>query len=266
MRPIFIRFADLSYIHSGHFMLFLGGLAAIILVSIETRRVRERPEKIYGLLVLLMISAVYGAHALYWLDFRENYNYGIKHLFIFWKGGMALYGGGALALATYVLYTHWQKLDFWGTGDLLAPPTFLFVFCARIGCFLTGCCYGKQCSADFPLALTFTDPVAMAPKNTPLYPTQLFYVASALIIFVILWARRKRKAFEGEIGLIGTILYLVTSFVIEFFRADLRVLYDIHGAILSQNQVLSISFFLLTIILYFHRRAEARAGRLGTQP
>jgi len=44
-------------------------------------------------LVLLMISAVCGARVLYWLDFRENYNYGIKHLFIFWKGWMALYGG-----------------------------------------------------------------------------------------------------------------------------------------------------------------------------
>ena len=40
-----------------------------------------------------MISAVCGARVLYWLDFRENYNYGIKHLFIFWKGWMALYGG-----------------------------------------------------------------------------------------------------------------------------------------------------------------------------
>jgi len=259
MKPILIRFADSSYILWGHFMLFLGGLAAILLVSIETKRVRERPEKIYGLLFLLMISAVYGARVLYWLDFRENYNYGIKHLFMFWKGGMALYGGGALAFVTYVLYAHWQKLDFWRTGDLLTPPTFLFVFCARIGCFLTGCCYGKQCSADFPLALTFTDAVTKAPKNIPLYPTQLFFMASALIIFAILWARRKRKGFEGEIGLIGTILYVLTSFVIEFFREDLRVLYEIHGATLSQNQVFCISLFLLAIILYFHRRREARA-------
>jgi len=266
MKPIFLLFPDFPYINSGHLMIFLGGLAAILLVSIETKRVRERPEKMYGLLVLLMISAVYGAHILFWLDFRDKYNYGIKHLFIFWKGGMAFYGGAALALATYVLYTHWQKLDFWRTGDLLTPPTFLFVFCARIGCLLTGCCYGKQCPADFPLALTFTDPVAVAPKKVPLYPTELFYMASALIIFAILWARRKRKGFEGEISLIGTILYVLTSFVIEFFRADLRVLYKIDGASFSQNQVLSISFFLLAIILYFHRRGKAKAGSLGTRP
>ncbi len=94
MKPILIRFADGSYIHSGHFMLFVGGLLAILLLAIETKRTGERPEKIWGLMILLSISAVYGAHIFYWLDFRKEYGYGLKHLFIFWKGGMALYGGG----------------------------------------------------------------------------------------------------------------------------------------------------------------------------
>jgi len=45
-------------------------------------------------LVLLMISAVCGARVLYWLDFRENYNYGIKHLFILERGDGPLRRGG----------------------------------------------------------------------------------------------------------------------------------------------------------------------------
>ena len=53
MRPFLLRFADGTYIHSGHFMVFLGGLLAILLVAIETKRIGERPEKIYGLLVLM---------------------------------------------------------------------------------------------------------------------------------------------------------------------------------------------------------------------
>ena len=259
MKPILIRFADGSYIHSGHFMLFLGGLLAIILLAIETKRAGERPEKIWGLMILLSISAVYGAHILYWLDFRKEYGYGLKELFIFWKGGMALYGGAILAFVTYVLYTHWQKMDLWGTGDLLAPPAALFVFCARIGCILSGCCHGRECRLDFPFAMPARPPTGPIVRDTPVYPTQPAFAASALLILVILWARWKRKRFDGEIALIGMLIYSVTSFVIEFYRGDLRVLYQIRGTEISQNQVISVNLILAAVILFFYRLQESKA-------
>ena len=258
MKPILIRFADGSYIHSGHFMIFLGGLLAIFLLAIETKRTGERPEKIWGLTILLLISAVYGAHIFYWLDFRKEYAYGFKHLFIFWKGGMALYGGAIFALVTYVLYTHWQRLDFWRTGDLLTPPAALFVFCARIGCILSGCCHGSECRPDFPFAMPARPPTGPIVRDTPVYPTQPAFAASALFILVVLWARRKTKRFDGEIALIGMLLYSVTSFVIEFYRGDLRVLYQILGTELSQNQVISVNLFLAAGILFFLRLGESK--------
>jgi phosphatidylglycerol:prolipoprotein diacylglycerol transferase len=265
MKPILIRFADGSYIHSGPLMLFVGGLAAILLVMMETKRTGERPEKIYGLLLHLMVSAVYGANTFYWLDFREKFNYGLMDLLVFWRGGMALYGGGVLAFITYTLYTRWQGLDFWGTGDLLAPASTLFIFFARVGCVLSGCCYGKTCDADFPLALTFTDGASLAPYGEPLYPTQPLFAATALAIFAILWARRKRKAFAGEIFLTGILMYALSSFVIEFLRADLRVLYEILGTTFSQNQVVSVSVFLAATVLYIYRRGSLSesTGPLG---
>jgi len=258
MKPILFRFADGSYIHSGHFMLFLGGLLAVLFLAIETKRARERPEKIWGLMILMSVSAVYGAHIFYWLDFRKEYGYGLKHLFIFWRGGMALYGGGLFAFVTYVLYTHWQRMDFWETGDLLTPPAALFVFCARIGCILSGCCHGRECPIDFPFAMPARPPTGPIARDTPLYPTQPAFAASALLILVVLWARWKRKRFDGEIALIGILIYSATSFVIEFYRGDLRVLYQILGAEISQNQVISVNLFLAALILYFYRLRESR--------
>lgn len=169
---------------------------------------------------------------------------------------MALYGGGILAFVTYVLYTRWQELDVWGTGDLLAPPSALFIFSARVGCVLSGCCYGKKCDPDFPLAVTFTDGASLAPYGEPLYPTQPLFAVSALAMFAILWARRKCKAFEGELFLAGILLYSSSSFVIEFLRADLRVLYEVLGTTLSQNQVISVSVFLAATALYIYRKGS----------
>jgi len=246
MKPILIRFADGSYIHSGHFM--------------------QRPEKVWGLTILLLISALYGAHIFYWIDFREEYGYGFKHLFIFWKGGMALYGGGILAFVTYVFYAQWQKMDFWGTGDLLTPPAALFIVCARIGCILSGCCHGRECPIDFPFALPARPPTGPIPFNTPVYPTQPAFAASALLVLVILWARRKRKKFDGEIVLIGIFLYSVMSFVIEFYRGDLRILYEISGIQFSQNQIIGVNLILASVILYFYRLRESRAHPPTAQP
>jgi phosphatidylglycerol:prolipoprotein diacylglycerol transferase len=256
MKPILFRFADGSYIHADPFMFFVGGLAAVMLIAMETRRTGERPEKVYGLLILLMVSAVYGAHAFHWFTYREEHDYTLLNLLMFWKGGMALYGGGILAWVTYLVYTRWQNMDFWATGDLLTPPSVLFIFFARIGCLLSGCCYGKTCDADFPFALTFPDGAALAPYGTPLYPTQPLMAASALAIFAILWARRRHRAFRGELVLIGVMIYSFTTFWVEFLRADVRVFFEIFGASLSTNQAISIGGFLAAAVLYLWLRGS----------
>jgi phosphatidylglycerol:prolipoprotein diacylglycerol transferase len=141
----------------------------------------------------------------------------------------------------------------------LTPPAALFIFFARIGCLLTGCCFGKQCDPDFPLALTFTNRSAIAPKNETLYPTQLLFAAAALLVFALVWARRRHERFEGEITLMGVSLFSLLAFVIEFLRADLRVLYEVGGMTLSQNQVMNALIFLASIYLYIYRRRETRS-------
>lgn len=261
MKPILFRFPDgASYIHSGHFLLFLGGLAAIVVLRMEIRRTGERPEEIYGLLLLLFVSSILGARLLYCIDFHAKYQYSLLDVLRFWKGGLALHGGGILAFVTYAVYINWRRLDFWRTGDLLTPAATIFVFFARIGCILTGCCHGKQCDPDFPLALTFTEHTANAPKDVPLYPTQILFAVTALWVFVILWMRRKRRRFDGEIALMGVALYSLIAFVIEFFRGDLRVLYDIAGRSFTQNQLLGAVAFLFSTGIYFFKRHRTGAA------
>jgi phosphatidylglycerol:prolipoprotein diacylglycerol transferase len=260
MKPILIRFADGSYIHSGHFMLFLGGLAAIIVLALEMRRTGEKPEKIYPLLFLLLISTILGARLLYCMDFNDRFQYSLVDVLKFWRGGLALHGGALFALATSVVYMHWRQLDFWKIADLFTPPAVLFVAFARVGCILTGCCYGKQCDPDFPLAVTFTDYAAMAPKSVPLYPTQACFAATALLVFVVVWVRKNRKGFKGEVALLGVSLFSLLAFIIEFFRADLRVLYEIGGVALSQNQIIGAAVFLAATGLYFYKRVGSASS------
>jgi phosphatidylglycerol:prolipoprotein diacylglycerol transferase len=257
MKPILFTFGNGYYIHSGHLTLFLGGLAALVVLALELKRTGERPEEIYGLLLLLYVSAILGARILYCLDFEDKYHYSLLDVLRFWKGGLALHGGGILAFVTFVLYVSWRQLDFWRVADLFAPPGAVFVFCARIGCILTGCCYGKQCGPGFPLAMTFKEYSANAPKEVPLYPTQPLFAAAALVVFVTLWMKRKKKRFDGEIALLGTSLFSLFAFLIEFLRGDLRVLYQIGGLTLSQNQIIGAAVFTGVTGIYVFKRKKA---------
>jgi phosphatidylglycerol:prolipoprotein diacylglycerol transferase len=260
VRPILIRFADTSFIYSGHFMLFLGALAAIVVLTREMKRSGERPEEIYGLILLLFVSTIAGGRLLYALDFNDEFQYTLVGVLKFWSGGMTLYGGALLALVTFVLFIRWRQLDFWRIADLFTPPVILFVAFARGGCILMGCCYGKQCDPHFPLAMTFTDPISLAPTDVPLYPTQALFATAGLLVFVAVRRARKRKGFKGETALLGVSLYSLLGFTIEFLRADRRVLYEIGGATLSQNQIIGAVVFLSVTGLYFYRRGRARDG------
>ncbi len=253
MHPILVRFGPTAFIHSGHFMLFLGALAAIVVLSREMKRTGEPPDEIYGLLLLLFLSAIAGSRLLYCIDFDAQHQYSLKEALQFWKGGMALHGGALFGLVTFILYISWRQLEFWRIADLLTPPAALFVTFARGGCILMGCCYGKRCDPGFPLAMTFTGPSTVAPKGVSLYPTQPLFAVAALLVFFAVLGLRRRKRPDGETALIGVSLFSLLAFLIEFLRSDLRVLYEIGGITLSQNQVIGALVFLAVTALYFYR-------------
>jgi phosphatidylglycerol:prolipoprotein diacylglycerol transferase len=259
MKPILIRFGDTSFIYSGHFMLFLGSLAAIFVLTREMKRTGERPEEIYGLLLLLFLSAIAGSRLLYCMDFADEFHYSLVDVLKFWRGGMALHGGALLSFVTFLLYIRWRQLDFWRIADLFTAPAALFITFARAGCILMGCCHGKQCDPHFPLAITFTNVSTRAPRGVPLYPTQGLFAVAALLVFIVAWRIQKRKGFEGEAALVGASLFSLLAFFIEFLRADLRVFYEIGRVALSQNQIIGALVFLTVTGLYFYRRERAGA-------
>jgi len=228
----------------------------ILVIWMEMRRLKEAPGKIWPLFILLILSGIIGARILFCIDFPDNHACSQRSIFVFWKGGTALYGGGIFAMITYSVYVTLLRMDSWKIADMLTPGAVIFVFHARIGCLLTRCCYGKPCSPEFPLAITFRGFPSAAPVSVPLYPTQPLFAATALFVFIVLWLRKKRKGFEGEIALLGISLYTLVSFFIEFLRGDLRILYEVAGITLSQNQIIGAGIFLVALGVYSYKRSR----------
>lgn len=154
----------------------------------------------------------------------------IEALWIF--GGPFHLPGGLIAV---VLATPWlcrrNGVAAARFGDAITPAIGIGIAITRLGCFLEGCCYGTTCHhawcLSFPagslpyeaqrnLGLLATD----ADGSLPIHPLQLYFLAAGLLITVVALALERTKRFDGEVTLVGLVLYSASSAALEFLRAD----------------------------------------------
>ncbi len=95
--------------------------------------------------------------------------------------------------------------------DLWAPCIAIQLFFAKIACFLTGCCYGKELSGGFYYSNL---------RNRYEIPVQMIEAVVALMIFVILLVYNKKKKTTGTTYPLFILLYSSMRFITEFIRDD----------------------------------------------
>jgi len=146
----------------------------------------------------------------------------------------------------------WYRLPIFKLADLVSPSIALGIFFGTIGCFLAGCCYGKETS--LPWGVTFTNPNSLARLNVSIHPTQLYEAVSALAIFLYLnWAEGSKK-FDGQIFLLFILLYSIARFFIEIFRGDPRGFVFLGFLSTSQAIGVPLAIFSLFMLFYLNKR------------
>jgi len=191
MYPILFRLDGLT-VYAYGFFLILGTVIAGILAILKVRK-EGLPisfERAADLFFYTVLAAIVGSRILFVLInfdlFREN-PFRIMNI---WEGGLVFYGGFLLAVGVAIGYMRWHRLPILKLLDLISPLIGLGLFFGRIGCFLAGCCYGKETS--LPWGVTFTNPDSLARLNVPLHPTQLYDALNGLFIKYA----RKPQAFK----------------------------------------------------------------------
>jgi phosphatidylglycerol---prolipoprotein diacylglyceryl transferase len=95
-------------------------------------------------------------------------------------------------------------------GNYLVPSLCVGIFFGRLGCFLTGCCYGTPTS--LPWGVDFGDHVAR-------HPTQLYEALFVGALFV--FAQLTMERFEpGQLFTLFMIVYFAWRFGVEFIRVN----------------------------------------------
>lgn len=198
-------------------MIGIGIIAAYLTAEYRAKKSGLDPERILGFVASCAVGGFIGAKLLYIISIFDQV---IEDISILWpiKNGWVVYGGIIFGIGGAALYCKIKKLNILKYLDNAFPSVALGQAFGRIGCFLAGCCYGKE--SHGPLAVTFTHSM-FAPNNVPLIPTQLISSALDFLNFAVLAIFYKKNKKPGRVLCAYLIFYSIGRFIIEYFRGDL---------------------------------------------
>jgi phosphatidylglycerol:prolipoprotein diacylglycerol transferase len=253
MYPILFRLDGLK-IYAYGFFVALGFIFGLVLAVRRTRKEGIPFERVVDLFFYTVFSAVLGSRALFVLIHIDTYRQKPLQIFKFWEGGLVFYGGLLLAIGVTLGYMKRHRLPLWKWADLFSPSIALGLFFGRIGCFLAGCCYGKETS--LPWGVVFNHPDSLARLNVPLHPTQLYEAAGCLALFFFLRWKEKKKGIDGQVFWLFLLLYAILRFFVETVRDDPRG-YLFQG-LFSPSQGIGILVGILSLFMLFYLRKKQR--------
>ena len=226
-------------------MIAIGVLAAYFSATYRAKKYDLDPDKVFYVTVWAVIGGFGGAKLLYLITqlpaILQDPSL-LKDV----RDGFVVYGGIIGGILAAWLYCKVAKLKFIKYFDLVMPSVALAQGFGRIGCFLAGCCYGRETTSRF--GVVFPEG-GLAPAGVKLIPTQLISSAGDFLIMIVLllyYRKNKKDGTPGNVGFLYMLLYGVGRFLVEFLRNDNR-----GGAwMFSTSQWISMVIVAGGIVLY----------------
>ncbi len=240
-------------------MIAAGILAIVAYYNIFRRRFCVGDADVQLALIFGSIGAFIGAKLLYLLTVLPQFLADLTNpslslsavLNAYLTGGFVFYGGVYGAFLAVWLYCRHYRIDWGQMLTCVLPAVPLFHIFGRIGCFLTGCCYGIE---NETLGIVFSES-EIAPNGVPLLPVQLMEAAVELVLFLVLIRMAKRPDAGRRMLAVWLTGYSLARFILEFFRGD-----SIRGFIgpFSTSQVIAIFSILVgaAILCYTKKHHE----------
>jgi len=246
-------------------LMAVGIVIAVILAMREGKRKKLPEDTIIDLcLVMIPLGVVFAR--LYYVAFELDYflKNPISILYI-WEGGLAIYGAVIGGLLGVSIYARVKKLRFLRLVDCIAPGLVLAQAIGRWGNFFNQEAFGLPINNGellwFPFAVKiegmhYFEGVIC---ENPYHMATFFYESMwCLIIFIVLWAIRKKFKHDGDAFLTYTLLYAFERMFIEGLRGDSLKIGDVRV-----SQILSAVMFAAVLIFFVVRHIkEKKTGRL----
>ena len=199
------------------------------------------------------IGIILGARIGYVLFYDLNTSYYLTHPWQIFNpfgadgsfvgiSGMSYHGALAGFIIASILWCRKYKVSFWFMADIAALAVPLGYIFGRIGNFVNKELIGRV--TDVPWGI-YVDGVLRHPSA--LYEAFL----EGLVIFIILFAVRIKKQFDGQLGLLYVILYSIMRIIAELFREpDIQLGFLLGTSWLTMGMVISFIFALVGTTIY----------------
>ncbi len=219
MHPVLV---DLGFFTVRSYGVFF--VLAVVCAVVMSRQMAKReslpPNHIELVTYAVSIASIIGGRAFY--AFVENAGYYFAHpldVFNAYKGGLSFFGSLAFMILTVVAICRWRGFPVWQVADIYGPTVAIGLGMGKIGCFLSGCCYGRP--TDLPWGVTFTQPAGEeVPRGIPLHPVQLYEAAAWIALaFALVWYRGRRRV-HGELFLLFLAGFGLGRSALEIFRGE----------------------------------------------
>jgi phosphatidylglycerol:prolipoprotein diacylglycerol transferase len=254
MHPELFRIGPFA-IHSYGVMLALSFILGIYLAVRQGEKRGIKGDEIVNLGFIIILSSIIGARLFYVLFHLNEFQN--RWIYAFWPvqedgtiglGGLILLGGFLLAFTASAVYMYIKKLNFWKFADSIAPSIALGVFLTRIGCYLNGCCFGRECDLAWGVVFPVHSPAGAVMGDVTIHPTQLYSSMYGLVILTILLWLDSKYYFEGITVSLLLILYGISRFSVDFFRYYESQMFVVGN--LQFNQVVSLVMLISGILLF----------------
>ena len=252
MFPILIQIGPFV-LHTYGLMVAIGFLLALTVARRQFQRFGLPLDRLDPMVLYLMIFGLLGARALYFaLESSATLRVDPFAFFRLWEGGLVFYGAVIAGVLTLTVLSRRYGVRFISLTDAFAAPLLLGHALGRVGCFAAGCCYGRP--TELPWGVSFSHPASLAPRFTPLHPTQLYESAGNLLLFfAALWLSRRERR-PGMLTAFYAVSYGLFRFLVEFLRGDDRGFY-FHR--FSPSQIVAAALVMLGMLVFFHAKKES---------
>lgn len=213
-----------------------GILSGLYIMYKNVKTLNYKKEENYGLILYILLGTLFGAK---YFTLLTNFNK-YKNNIDFNKIGLSSYGAAIGIIILLIIFAKQYKKNFKELINNILPAIPLMYGISKIGCFLAGCCYGIKYNG--PLSITYKYSLS-APKNISLLPIQIIETITFILIY--LYISKKKKENKNIIG-ITLLLCGLSKFLLDYLRMN-------HiDKILTVNQIVSIPFIIIGLILYFN--------------
>lgn len=248
-------------VHWYGLMYVLALLSALVIAKwiVQKDNIAITKEQLDDYFIYAEIGVILGARLGYILFYDTHTAYYLSHPWQIFNPfldgqfvgirGMSFHGAIIGFLISSYMYHRRHNVSFGLLMDLVAVSVPLGYVFGRIGNFLNQELVGR--ATDVPWGIYVYD--------TLRHPSQLYEAfVEGIVVFVIIYAYRRHKAYEGELILLYGFLYGVGRGLVEFYRAPDPQIGYLAGEWLTLGMSLSFAMAGVSAILWIILKSKVR--------